>query len=440
MLTIKTDIENKNWLIYIVEQFRQINLAKFNIEIIGINNKEQYENILYYTIENNNNVNLYNSKEVKPNGNIEYIRDDLYIIENTRNNLFKLNYDILWNAFVFLSRYEEYLFESSGKLIYSYSSKHPRKDKSSFLIPIVNILFNELELFINDNFPALKFGDKNKPIIDLSHDVDYIKKTIQLRLKQTAFNVYNTIKSITKPKIFFRNLIKTLNFAFSNCSYSCFEYWQNLENKYKEKSTFYIYVKNGRKDFKSWLIDPSYDIKTNKELQDKLKELKKDGFEIGLHGSYYSANSLKRLKEEKKILEDILGFSIIKTRQHWLNYSEELTPHIHNDLFKYDSTLGWNDTIGFRSGCANKFKPYDFKNKQTFTYEVIPQVVMDSSIYEYTNDENIFKKAKDILQLSKQTSKNTYISISWHQRVCNKDYHWDKFYKEILIKGFNNGS
>jgi len=435
MISIKTNLKNTNWLKYIIEQFKNINLTNFEIEVIDIEEKEKFPNVIFYTdTYKQNSLNIFNSNEVLPNGKIEYLGKDLYVLENTntQDNNFELNYDIFWNAFVFLSRYEEFLSEKDGKNIYSYSLNHSRVDKYSFDIPIVNILFNELEDFLKSNFSDLDFGKSQKPVIDLSHDVDYINKTIQLRLKQTVFNCFNTIKSITQPKKFFKNLTKTLKFAFSNPSYWCFDYWQNLEKKCNKTSTFYIYVKNGSKNFKSWLIDPSYDIKTNIKLQNKLKELHKDGFQIGLHGSYESAKDFNRLKEEKEILEQTLGIKITKTRQHWLNYFETITPSFHENLFKFDSTLAWNDKIGFRSGCANLYKPYDFKNDKAYDHQVIPQIIMDSNVYDYTDDEEIFQKAKNMIKMSKEVSKTTHISISWHQRVCNSDYNWHLFYEEIL--------
>lgn len=432
MLSIKTDLENVNWFIYIIEEFKKINLCEFDIEVISLDTEQKYKNIIYYTNKSNDGICIYNSLEKRPNKNIEYLKNDLFILNGTKSTNFSINYDLFWNAFVFLSRYEEYLSEQNGNYIYSYMSKHPREDKQSFLIPIVNILFNQFEAFLKKNFKNLIFTKKQKTTIELSHDVDYINKTIQLRLKQTAFNSYNTLKSITKPKKFIRNINKTIKFLFSNPSYWCFDYWQELENRYNKKSIFYIYVKNETKDLKSWLIDPSYDIKTDIRLQKKLKELHINGFEIGLHGSYKSANDFEKLKEEKEILEQILGVNITKIRQHWLNYFEEITPYSHNKLFRYDSTLGWNDCIGFRSGCANKYTPYDFKNQKAFEYEVIPQVIMDSNIFDYTNNDDIFLKAKKMLDVSKKVSKNTTISISWHQRVCNSDYNWHKFYKKLL--------
>jgi hypothetical protein len=433
MLTIKTDVVNVNWLKYIVSQFKSVNLAEFDIEIVSIDEEERYENVVYYCKNHNpDHVNIFNSNAVKPNGDIEYIKKNLFILKNTKSVFFELNYDIFWNAFVFLSRYEEYLSEKNGNNIYSYSLNHPRIDKDSFGVPVVNVLFNDLELFLKDKFPNLMFKDEQKDVIDLSHDVDYISKTIQLRLKQTAFNLFNTLKSVKKPRQFVQKLIKTVRFAFSNPSYWCFDYWMKLEGDHGYKSTFYIYAKNGSQNFKSWLLDPSYDIRSNIKLQNKLKELYTKGFDIGLHGSYDSAKSLEKLKKEKNILEQSLGIEIKKTRQHWLNYFEEITPEIHENLFKYDSTLAWNDRMGFRSGIASIYTPYNFKKQEAYSYQIIPQIIMDSNVYDYSDSVEIFNEAKNIMQKSKDLSKTTHVSISWHQRVCSNDYNWNKFYEEII--------
>ena len=193
-----------------------------------------------------------------------------------------------------------------------------------------------------------------------------------------------------------------------------------------------MYVKCKSRSFRSWLIDPSYDIKNNVKLQKKLIDLYKCGFQIGLHGSYNSAINCNQLQYEKDELERILGIKIVKTRQHWLNYSEDTTPDIHNRLFLFDSTLGWNDRMGFRSGIASMYNPYDFKNKKAYDYEVIPQVIMDSNIYDYGLKQDVFNAAKLVLNRSKKFSKTTCVSISWHQRVCSSDYNWHLFYEELL--------
>jgi hypothetical protein len=432
MLSLKTDIENKSWLVYILNEFKKINLLQDEIEVIDIDSSACSSNILYFLQKPNSKLSIFNSHQIEPNGKIKYIQENLYVLDNSIAEGFDVNYDIFWNAFVFLSRYEEYKSEQNGKLIYSYSLNHPREDKSSFLIPIVNIIFNELEAFLILHYPDLKFGERVEPYIELSHDVDYIEKTLPLRLKQTAFNGYNTLKAIAEPKIFIKKIIKTFCFLFSSPSYWCFDYWQKIENTHNKKSTFYVYAKVGKVSFRKWLLDPSYDIANNKILQKKLKQLNDDGFEIGLHGSYESANDFEKLKHEKETLEKALGFEITKTRQHWLNYFEDVTPYSHSKLFKFDSTLAWNDIIGFRSGIASKYKPFDFKEEKAFDHQIIPQIIMDSNVYDYANDERIYEKARNILTLSKTISKNTYVSISWHQRVCSADYNWHLFYEDLL--------
>lgn len=119
-------------------------------------------------------------------------------------------------------------------------------------------------------------------------------------------------------------------------------------------------------------------------------------------------------------MEQTLGIKITKTRQHWLNYFESITPKSHSELFEYDSTLAWNDKIGFRSGCASLYHPYDFENQKAYNYQVIPQIQMYM----------MMKKAKDMITTSKEVSRTT--NISWHQRVCSSDYNWHKFYEELI--------
>jgi len=433
MLTIKTDISDCSWLQYIIDEFKIINGAKFDIEIIELDKNTVNQHVFYYvTNPSQFGLCIFNAASPNPTRRVKYVSEKIFILENTESYNFCINYDLFWNAFVFLSRFEEYLSELDGKLIKSQCKKHPRMDKETFKIPIVNILFNEFEAFIKKHFPDLQFEEKKCLEIDISHDVDYINKTLQLLIKQTTFNLLNTFKVLYNPKKFIKNLLFTLRFLLMRPSYWCFDYWVEVEKKNNVYSTFYIYSRVKRNNFKTWLLDPSYDIQHNKKLQKQLKDLLNDGFFIGLHGSYDSAKSLPLLEQEKDQLEAILGTKISKTRQHWLHYSELTTPDIHDKLFSLDSSLGWNDQLGFRSGIASIYRPYNFKNKKAYNYEVLPQVIMDSTIFDYYRNKNLQQEIDSILVNAKDYAKNPHVSISWHQRVCNQDYRWHKIYEDII--------
>jgi len=442
MLSIATDLKDNRWLQYILEEFVRINLAEFKIQICSVDKVDgSNPKVIYYNKNCINKFTIPNRSSVNIQKNALWLSKEIFIIQDTMVSEWEgtCHYDIFWNAFVFLSRIEEYWNEKNEKRIKSYAKNHPRKEKTTFDVPVVNNLFNELELIIKKKFPDLPFGSKQKPVVELSHDVDYIKKTSQLRLKQTAFNGYNTLKAVKNPSVFIHKAQTTLSFLFSNTSCWCFNYWESLEKKYFKRSVFYIYVQTGKKNLKSWLIDPSYDVRTDKKLQLKLKQLIYDGFEIGLHGSYYSATDEKLLVNEKAVLEDIIGKRVEKIRQHWLRYEESITPVLHNKYFKYDSTLGWNDRIGFRSGCASRYRPYDHDKQEPFEYMVTPQVIMDSAIFDYEAERIVLQTKKALLMIKNiQALKTSHISISWHQRVCNDDYRWHELYEKILkehIKG-----
>ena len=202
-LYIKTDLQDFSWFTYILEEFRRINHAKFDFSVVDLNENIISDNLIYYSRNYLGRVHIVNKSDTIPKHEIKYLDDKLFIIPGTEelNNKSICNYDIFWNSFVFLSRLEEYLEEENGHKIKSYCINHPRTDKSTFNVPVVNHLFDRLEQIILENFPGFLFGEKQKPVIELSHDVDYINKTIQLRLKQTAFNGYNFFKTLNKPTV-----------------------------------------------------------------------------------------------------------------------------------------------------------------------------------------------------------------------------------------------
>lgn len=437
MLYVVTDIEDVRWLVYILEEFVRINKAEFSIQVVSSQININYPHLISYNAVPQKGICIPNRSHVRPNGKTIRISENISVFSGTTSEepRYSLSYDLLWNAFIFLTRLEEYRSEKNGKLIRSYSFNHPRENKSTFDIPVVNYLFNKFEQFIRNNFPKLPFGQKQDPIIEYSHDVDYIQKTFQLRLKQTAFNTFKTFKSISNPIRFTEQAKRTVRFFFSNPSYWRFNYWEELEKKVRVRSVFYVYAKTGKKNLRSWMLDPSYDITENIDLQNRLKHLIQEGFEIGLHGSYFSATDEKMLSKEKSVLKESIGTEVQKTRQHWLRYEEMITPYIHNKLFKYDSTLGWNDCMGFRSGIAGRYRPYDHKKQRPFDYMITPQVIMDSNIYDYGADrvKCLEEKALKILKHLRQF-KSAHISISWHQRVCSSDYGWQGLYEQIFIQ------
>jgi len=431
VLNIYTEKENIPWLQYLMDEFCRIERANFSIRVINyLKESGNKENDIYYL--RNEKSDLFQAKhnEIRFNKKTKlFMLNGFQIIDGTiSKNDYLINFDLFWNAFFYLSRLHEFEISDKERVKvsgYSFKTKFPK----SFIweIPHVNILFKEFKKIIKKKFNEVSFRKEEKAILEFSHDLDYIKKTNLLVLKQTIFNLYNAITKLKGE--YFQSAFK---FATSPGGYWNFDYWKEIESNYNIKSIFYVYSRIKKGLFLN-VYDPSYDINKNNKLKSELIKIKKDGWDIGLHGSYYSHNNLKLLKKEKESLENCINNSINKTRQHWLCYDESKTPFYHEELFKTDSTIGWNDRIGFRAGIASKYRPYNHFEKKPFNYFVIPQVIMDSNIYDYGkgNELNVLKKCFQLIDLCKDL-KNTEFSISWHPRTLSKDYNWSKGCIDIL--------
>ncbi len=109
-----------------------------------------------------------------------------------------------------------------------------------------------------------------------------------------------------------------------------------------------------------------------------IREIYQRGCEIGLHPSWYSFNDMDELRRQKEALENALDQPIYSVRQHFLHYDIRNTPRVHSEAgFKYDSTLGFNDNIGFRFGTCYPWKLYDILNNEELQILEIPLIVQD---------------------------------------------------------------
>jgi peptidoglycan/xylan/chitin deacetylase (PgdA/CDA1 family) len=118
-------------------------------------------------------------------------------------------------------------------------------------------------------------------------------------------------------------------------------------------------------------------------------------------------------------------------RNHLLKFRTPETWEILKKAgFKYDSTFGYIDCVGFRNGMCHPFRPY---NRETDSYIGIwelPIIVMDSTFDNYMrlskDDEwNITRHLIDSV-----STLNGVISILWHNTNMSGDRF--AFYEKIL--------
>jgi hypothetical protein len=173
---------------------------------------------------------------------------------------------------------------------------------------------------------------------------------------------------------------------------------------------------------------------TYDELRPELVEtLRETGAEIGLHGSYTAADDHARLAEEKAELEALAG-PVLGHRYHYLRGD----PHrnIPGLPFRYDTTLGFPDAVGFRAGIARPFHPWDFERDAPAEVLEIPLAAMDATLAEERYLGLSAKRAEPRLTalLDWAAANGGAFSILWHPDRFDplSSGGWDRLYSRVL--------
>lgn len=247
----------------------------------------------------------------------------------------------------------------------------------------------------------------------LTHDVDRISK------KWYHYIFYSRL-GIKKQIVSFFEKIRGKE------PYYNFYKIAELEKKYGAKSTF-LFLNETHREMSANFIG-RYKIR-EKRIVDVIHWLDKEGFDIGLHGSYYSFNDETLLKEEKDILEGILGHEVVSTRQHFLNRDDKTFRIQYQIGLKYDSTIGNKNTTGENLPI---FPYYTEDNMLEMPITVMDTVKMTSE----NESEEVIKACMSVAK------RGGLVMLNFHQRqLCNTEYPFiTKTYIKIIEQAREDGA
>ena len=240
----------------------------------------------------------------------------------------------------------------------------------------------------------------------LTHDVDRPYKGIR--------SFYYAARE--RPRYHLRTALSTEN-----------PYWQfdeitTLEDELSVRSAFYFLNEQhllADRPVRDWLSPTNwvqhlgrYDV-TDPELVDVIRDLDGGGWEVGLHGSYHSADDRERLREEKATLEDVLGHSISGGRQHYLNLSVPETWEHHRAIgLEYDASLGSSTKCGFHAG-YRPARPFDDE------FLVFPLTIMEQALPDPgTRFEDARRTCERLLR--EAAANDAVMTVLWHPRYFNE--------------------
>lgn len=128
-------------------------------------------------------------------------------------------------------------------------------------------------------------------------------------------------------------------------------------------------------------FDSGYDPRHDR-IRSMIGWLREQGVENGVHPGYRTFRHPQELQAELHILRTVLGEEQLGGRQHYLRWCAETWTDWENCGLAYDSTVGYNDQVGFRAGTCIPYRPWLLSLDREARLLEIPLVVMDASLLD----------------------------------------------------------
>jgi hypothetical protein len=169
-----------------------------------------------------------------------------------------------------------------------------------------------------------------------------------------------------------------------------------------------------------------YDIT---DLPELTAALLKAGCEIGVHGvdSWHSAE--KGREERRRITQATNNNTGTGIRMHWLLRDEHTNRVLEQAGYTYDSTTGYNETVGYFSGTTQVYRPLDAR-----TLLELPMHIQDGALF-YTNrlnlsDAEAWSRCQPLLQNARMFG--GVLTLLWHDRSHGPERFWGEFYMRMV--------
>ncbi len=332
-----------------------------------------------------------------------------------------INVDILSSAFYVLSCWQEYHSNAKDRLGRFPGKASILSELKVINIPIVNYYFDILIKAIKITTgvaPKKKYLQDYTFTVGLTHDID---------LCNTGWkeNVYKAISS--------GNFISALKIISDKIKKK--DIWYNfntiheIEKSLGVNSSFYFIPEHKKVGN---VRNADYDIDSD-DILNVMRLLRTAGFEIGIHGSFGSSTNHQKIQSEI----NKFPFPIKGGRFHYLDLDLPASFEvIERSKLQYDSSLGFADKPGFRSGLCNPYHPYDFRNDRAFSFIEFPLVIMDTTLINrkynnYSVEEGVFI-IKEIISEVKNFQGD--LVLLWHNSSFSgpKYDRWRDVYIEII--------
>jgi peptidoglycan/xylan/chitin deacetylase (PgdA/CDA1 family) len=287
--------------------------------------------------------------------------------------------------------------------------------------------------------------DEKPFAVCLTHDVDAVSSySLRQSSRERRARLYRSHSLFPKTRIFLGfkiDIMRGLKRSWEKDPLHRYERWLEAEKEVGAHSTFFFWpgwssvTKRHYSDCVYELFDKVVFDGQKCTVAEMIREIDRRGWEIGLHPSWYSYDDLDEQIRQKDALQKALGRETVSVRQHLLHHNIRITPGIQAEAgFKYDSTLGFNDNVGFRFGTCYPWYLYDIREEKELPIIEIPPIVQDGALLSLKKGLRLDAEMsfQYVIQMTEVVQKvGGVLTLVWHANMINHTDWWDLYARTL---------
>lgn len=208
------------------------------------------------------------------------------------------------------------------------------------------------------------------PVIVLSHDLDQLRGNDFWTQSARLIRAFN-------PRNFIGPSFRIIGYTMANFIFPKRYYFDNIagmieiERMMGFTSSFYFLNGNGGR----------YGARSGSKSIPLVAANLPQGWDLGIHYNYNTHLNQSAFVAQIKDLEMLIGCRVVAGRSHYLRFDPIHSWNFYVTMgIKVDESLGYPDRIGYRSGIAGPFQPYDPETGEAMPLVEMPLVIMESAL------------------------------------------------------------
>lgn len=279
-------------------------------------------------------------------------------------------------------------------------------------------------------FTACLTHDVDHPAIR-RHGLDYT--VLGFLARAVVSSLVKTLKGQMAMRTLLKNWVAALKLPLVQLGLAA-DFWYGFDRYLQledgRRSTFFIIPFRGRPGRRARGPAPKRRASGYgaADIGDKVRSLMSQGSEIGLHGIDAWASSVSA-RTELDAIRQVAEVGNTGVRMHWLYFDQQSAGVLDSAGADYDSTIGYNETVGYRVGTAQVYRPLG-----TTRLLELPLHIMDTALFFPCHLNLSFTEArKRVTAIIENAAEfGGVVTVNWHDRSIAPERCWDDFYVGLL--------